>query len=560
MHEVERVSVAALDARVHKLVESGQFGVALDEIRDFVEYVIFDQKSVAKVFSSPKLDELCRLVGQTAATTVKTYSDSHSNRTGTVVLATELVKAGGHVELLKDIIRLRLFDGPISIILTDLFVRVDQAVIADFSASSGVNVESADACSSNERLLWVIERLRDLAPATLVLLTHNQDSVGIAAAHSHAVDNVVFIHHGDHHLTLGVTCEDFVHIDPSNIGYFHCKNELGIKNNRYWPLTVNCHSVDARVPPFLEGGRLRTCSSGRPEKFDSRNYLYDYIELIPKLLAITGGSHIHIGGLTADMVERLQHGLLMAGVDPACFIHVEWVPSVAMALVEYKVDLYISSFPLGGGKACVEAMAAGIPLLMHQNYHSRFHGGEDLAYQNAWSWRTETELFGIINSVTAEDLKLHSLWARTYYEKFHSDQALIEAADLTKIQSVSDVPPLKAYIGDALQVFLDEAVEGRNLQGKNVAEIERINSEWLIAFKEIDRLNAELLISTEEIERVNHERSIVIQELESTNAELLATTAEDERLQIENANLLQRLGSPKALIKSLASLLLSRLH
>lgn len=490
-HQFERTSVAALDAHVRALVKNGKFGYALDAIRHFVESVIFDQKSVAKVFASTDIDKLCRYVGEVAATTTGVCAAPAGGRSGTVVLATELVKAGGHVEMLKDIIRLKLFDGPFSIVLTDLFARVDDDVIADFSATCGVNVEVAKGPSSGERLIWVLERLRSLAPTTVVLLTHNQDSVGVSAAHSNVADKVVFIHHGDHHLSLGVTCEDFIHIDPSNIGYFHCKNELEIRNNRYWPLTVNCRSVQPRVPPFLADGRLVTCTSGRPEKFDASHYLYDYVELIPRLLAATGGRHIHIGGLTVEMEKRLQHGLAVARVDPASLIHVAWVPSIARALVEYKVDLYMSSFPLGGGKSSVEAMAAGIPLLMHQNYRSRFLGGADLAYPEAWLWRNEAELLAILNSVTAEELMRHSLLARTYYENFHSDQALIEAADLSRNQNISAVPKLREYAIDALQVFLDETAEFNTLKNSNLSEIERVNNEWLIAVKERDELASE---------------------------------------------------------------------
>lgn len=489
-HQLERASVAALDAQVRAFVKSGKFGDALDAIRQFVESVIFDQKSVAKVFASTDLDKLCRHVGEVAAITTGVCS-APAGRSGTVVLATELVKAGGHVELLKDIIRLKLFDGPFSIVLTDLFARVDGDVIADFSATCGVNVEVAKGPSSDERLIWVLERLRSLAPTTLVLLTHNQDSVGVSAAHSHVADKVVFIHHADHHLSLGVTCEDFIHVDPSNIGYFHCKDELGLKNNHYWPLTVNCRSVEPRVPPFLAGGHLVTCSSGRPEKFDASHYLYDYVELIPRLLAATGGRHIHIGSLTAEMEKRLQHGLSAAGLDPASLIHVAWVPSIARALVEYKVDLYISSFPLGGGKSSVEAMAAGIPLLMHENYRSRFLGGADLAYPEAWIWRNEAELLAILNRMTAEELMRHSLLARTHYENFHSDRALIEAADLSEDQNIRAVPELREYANDALQVFLDETAEFKALKNSSLSEIERVNNEWLIAVKERDELASE---------------------------------------------------------------------
>ena len=454
----EMPSIAALKLQVYALVECGKFGDALDAIRYFVERVINNQRSVGKVFASADLDKLCQYVGEVAAKNVGVDSCSIERR-GTVILATELVKSGGHVELIKDIIRLKLIDGPFSILLTDIFDRVDDDVIASFSVTHGIAVEVARCQSSIERLEWMLKRLCSFAPTTLVLLTHNQDSVGIAAAHSNVADRVVFIHHGDHHLSLGVTCEDFIHVDPHNIGFFHCRDELGIKNNYYWPLTVNCDSLKPRSNSFLAEGHLVTCSSGRPEKFDASYYHYDYFKLIPVLLAATRGRHIHIGSLTADMEASLQHELMTQGVDPARFINIPWVPSVARALIEYNVDLYISSFPLGGGKATLEVMAAGVPLLMHQSYRSRYFGGEDLAYPNAWIWRNEAELFDIVSKIKEYDLTRHSLLARAHYDKFHSEQSLIDAADFSKIQNIEDVPKLRQYTPDGLQIFLDEAAE-----------------------------------------------------------------------------------------------------
>lgn len=510
--QFEKDSISALDVQVRAYLKNGKFGDALDAVRQFVEFVVNDSRSTAKVFASADIDRLCRYIGEAVLPAADASPARSANGIGTVVLATELVKAGGHVELLKDIIRLQLFNGPLNIILTDILLRADDDIITEFSITHGVNVEVIQGSTTNERYLRLIDRLRSLAPATLVLLTYNQDSVGISAALSNVADKVVFIHHGDHHLSLGVTCEEFIHIDPSNIGYFHCKDELGIKNNRYWPLTVNCNSVESRVLPFLADGRLVTCTSGRPEKFDASHYLYDYIELIPRLLTVTGGRHIHIGSLTAGMENRLQRGFVAAGVDPACFTHVVWVPSIAKALVEYNVDIYISSFPLGGGKSCVEAMAAGIPLLMHHNYRSRFLGGADLAYPEAWIWRNEIELIAVLTNVTVETLTCHSLLSRSYYESFHSDRALIDAADISKDQNICIVPELRDYSNDSLQLFLNEIAESKALERSNLNEISRVSDEWLIAMREIEhlkdvcaRISHERLVEMEETERLRNE-------------------------------------------------------
>ena len=454
--QIDRTSLATLKSKVHNLVEYGRLGDALDEIRKFVEFIVQDPRSVAKVFASKDIDKLCRFVGEAAATAEGVSSYPQKMRSGTVILITELVKAGGHVELIKDIIRLKLFDGPVCILITDIIDRVDHAVITNFLQTYKIPVEVSTGRSSDERLKWIIKRLRELTPSTLVLLTYNQDSVGVSAAHSRVADKVVFIHHADHHLALGVTCENFIHVDPHNLGFFQCRHELGIKNNYYWPLTVNCKFLEPRSNSFLAQGNLVTCSSGRPEKFEPNFYLYDYIKLIPRLLAVTKGRHIHIGILSADVQARLHHELAAVGVEPACFIHVSWVSSVAQALVDYNVDLYISSFPLGGGKTTVEAMAAGTPLLMHQNYNSRFLGAVDLAYPDAWVWRSESELIDIISTINLTDLERHSHLAKAHYKKYHSEKVLVDLANFLNFPKITEIPKLKEYSDNPLQTLLDE--------------------------------------------------------------------------------------------------------
>ena len=94
------------------------------------------------------------------------------------------------------------------------------------------------------------------------------------------------------------------------------------------------------------------------------------------------------------------------------------------------------------------------------------------------------------------------------------------------------IPKLREYSEDVLQIFLDETAEINAIQNNNLSEIERVNSEWLIAKNEIERVNSEWLISLKD----------------------------RDQLHSDNVRLRQYLNSPKALAKALAKLLISRLH
>ena len=450
--------ISVLKSDVYANVEKGEFGKALEAVRTFAEDIIFDPASVAKVFVSPELDLLCKHIGE--AKTRNLVTEQIEARAGTLILASEISKTGGHNELIKDIVRLHLFDSPVSLVLTDCFSRLDSKLSADFSLEHQIPVDVLTGRDDEEKFSNTLQLICSRPSKRLVLLTHNQDALGVASAFATKaagwVEEVVFIHHGDHHLSLGAASTEFIHVDPHQMGYFHCKNELGHARNHYWPLTVNLGAIQPRDTPFMSQGHLVTCSSGRPEKFEQGAYLYDYWALIPQLLARTQGVHVHIGELHAGQHEKLLANLADQGVPADRFIHVPWVDSVANALVAQRVDLYISSFPLGGGKATLEAMASGTPLLMHESYRSRFHGGVDIAYTGALVWRDETEFLSAIEGLDADVLRLHSAMAKSHYEKFHDEQVLVRCCDFSRPVDAQLIPPLRVYRENVFQRFLDE--------------------------------------------------------------------------------------------------------
>ncbi|RZL53663.1 MAG: glycosyltransferase, partial [Variovorax sp.] len=477
IQESQARDIGTLAADIGESIAAQQeSGAALLALQRFVEHVIFDPTSVAKVFTSLELDLLCKAV---ALQKTKTLGPVESAAcAGTVILVTELSRAGGHNELIKDIVRLKLFPQPVSIVLTDCFERHDDEISNAFAAGSGIEVRRVEGLGLDAKFSWIVDSLRRSPPEKILLLAHNQDALAVAAAFAAQattpVRQVVYIHHGDHHLSLGAATTDFVHVDPHNIGYFHCRDELGNRCNHYWPLTVAVPPDHHRRTQFLAAGTLTTCSSGRAEKFEPGTYRYDYFELLPQVMRVTGGTHVHIGHLEPARLLQLAQALAAAGVDASRFIHVPWVESIARALVDRDVDLYISSFPLGGGKATLEAMASGIPLLMHQSYRSRFLGGVDIAYPGAFVWRNVAELLGVFEGIDAGVLADHSERARRHYVRYHSDELLVASCDFDVSQDESVIPPLTDFRSDELECFLDDE-RGREIDA--AASRSRIESQ-----------------------------------------------------------------------------------
>ena len=455
--------------------------------------VIFDSSSSSLVLSSKLCDSLCNEIARFAAT--KFNLDSfEKNEPSTVFILSELISAGGHIELLKDYISSGEFVNP-CIIITDIFFRQDANLVTKFSKEYEVDIYVQYKGNYAEKLLGVSQFIAQKNPDKIILLNHHQDVVAIVGALMRKKSKSYFIHHADHNLALGVTCQEFQHVDIHSMGFWNCRDELKLKNT-YWPMTARDFFQKNPYLP-LANKKIVTCSSGRYEKFIPNGYGYDYFALIPKIVSHTGGSHVHIGPLPDEILSSIGKCFELANLAKDSFVHIDFVPSLSRALYDLEVDLYIPSFPVGGGKACMEAMSAGIPLLMHHNYSSRLLSGIDLVYPDVWTWENEATLYSILKNLTNEKLKIFSKKSREHYELNYSPK-ILSLAIKSNFDNLSLVPKLRNYEIDEDRIRLDKEIFTKEALKKSHKEIHRVNQEWLKATIQRDELQVE-------INRVNQE-------------------------------------------------------
>lgn len=449
------------------------YGDAMVRIKSFAEQIIHDPESVGVVFASRELDALCeKIAGGYYA--LRRCAPIKSTR-GTVILASELVKAGGHVELIKDYLALNLFEHPVRVALTDLFDRFDHATIAEWQSTLGCEVFVAPQGRLDEKLDALAACLADWNPSTIVSMGHNQDVVCVVVAHAPGAQKRYYVHHGDHHLSLGVTCDTFQHVDLHNVGYELCGTRIGVAKQLFWPISaVRAAEVKTR---FLERGVLTTCACGRMSKFESESYPVRYEHAVALVLKASGGCHVHIGDLSEDFLRRIYRELDAEQVSRERFIHIEWVPSLPTALIENEVDVYLTSFPFGGGKASIEAMSVGVPVVVHESYRSRNHGGGDLAYPSSYSWSQYDELFRIFSQWNEASLREHAEAARRHFERYYSKEAFVTAFESGQ-DCAACVPPLRTYRGNALRNYLDMKRSRVLAHGHAESERIRVFQEW----------------------------------------------------------------------------------
>lgn len=446
-------SVEALVDELNDAWRSDGADAALSGISKFVHACILDRRSLARVFAEPALDDFCQRIGEAVGQElhIARECDATHQRADCVVLATRLYRAGGHTAVIEDLLKTGKFGARPYVILTDALGLADRSIIEERFGES-VAGEVAPEGSMASKLQWLLRRLDTLRPRTLILMNHHQDPVAIAAAQPFLADRTVFYHHGDHQLCLGVALRHAMHIDPHPMGFCNCRDAIGVARPVYWPLVAADQGYRDDTP-FMVKGVLRTASSGSQNKFDVP-YKYPYFDVLPRVMKATGGSHVHIGPLSPEVLKRIHGELESNGVPRERFIHVPWVRSVWKALHSYGVDLYLASFPLGGGKVAIEAMGAGIPIVGHDSYVSRFLGGCDMFYREAFVWSRPEELIDHLGTITPDKLARESHLARAQYERHHTQQALECAIDAGL--DAAPPPPLRRHMPNQMQSFLDD--------------------------------------------------------------------------------------------------------
>ena len=420
------------DIRAH--IDRGDLNTALIMIHRAVEQVFCEPINTTRIFGSKLLDDLCQEIGAITWRNVLDRSCSEpsiikktSNREYVVIyIVSKLQASGGHTAALADIIRLAPTVRSV-VLVTGIGGATNHAAVQHrFDSIPGVSFEYAPRGKHIQKLEWLQLRLLELAPKDVWLFNHHQDSSAVAAVQPDAGYKLHFYHHGDHHLCLGVYLSHADHIDPHPMGFYGCRDQLGIKDNRYLPLVVRDLGDRPASMKFITGGGLVTLTAAGFNKVEVP-YFIQYVEVIPELLRATRGTHIHIGRLSPMALRRIRRGIHNLGLRESAFLHIPFVPSIWKALHEYQVDLYIASFPYGGARSLIEAMGAGIPVAVHSHCSSRLLGTFDMAYEKAFVWRHPEELYSFVQGVDATVLQELSCLSRKRYVDCYREEILKNA-------------------------------------------------------------------------------------------------------------------------------------
>jgi hypothetical protein len=278
------------------------------------------------------------------------------------ILATQFYATGGHTRVVRDIADRLDPDNRPFVVLTNnwgggsRYRRLLQGGVlgSDLKERAFLVLSAA---SRAEKAIELYMMLKAARPSRIVLMCHPFDIVAVVGCWPFR-DVVEFMHHSDHVPALGASLPWSAHVDLTYTCHLACRGS-GL-DAVYAGMTSTV--VGAR-PHAVKPSRLRIATCGDQRKYDGAAR-YRWADYAVAALRQPGAEILHIGGATEAFQADLRQALSAAGVDPERYVFVGPKPNLPETLIEHETDVYLSSYPVTGGKANLEAMIAGIPVIL----------------------------------------------------------------------------------------------------------------------------------------------------------------------------------------------------
>jgi hypothetical protein len=425
------------------MVRRGQLEAALHQLVGLFRDLEADLRFAGTSFPFPMYDEICTLIGHSSAFELLAPNYSPVKDDHDIVLITEANAQGGHLEIIRDIADAN--DRKLFIVATNLYNRSRDVVLPALAKHSRVlNVVTLDQPDLVSRLRYLQSMIANPAAQRVLILCHGHDAVTISAAAPVRCKPVLFFHHCDHTPSLGCYMPDAAHIDLHNLAYEQCRSDLGL-DSCYICMTSR-EGRSSSEPRTYAKPMFKSISCGGEHKVTNLAYPIGYSDLVVELIRGRRGTHFHVGKISAGFIEMVHQALDQAGLPRDSFIYVGHVSGFREIIEALEIDLYVPTLPQAGGKALIDAMSAGVPILIHENAIGRLWGGRDLAYPEAPHWNCLEALTECLRQF--DD---HTYWrdqvqaSRRYFDRYHSN-ALFKKMLLANGRLEGCAPPaLKPY-------------------------------------------------------------------------------------------------------------------
>lgn len=369
---------------------------------------------INQAFNDAVADVFEKAAAPLLPTTLQQLEPLNGRKKRVCILSTQIYDTGGHTRLLEDIVESLKDDVEISLILTD-FRQMQQPVSRPQVRWPNIQVLRADGPNLEVNARSAHGLIEQINPDVMINMAHPYDVISFGFMMREQQRKWLYVVHSDHTFSLipRPKVADLLVVTEPCGSNFKAQSIPHIK----LPLTSEYEVPLAHEPyssPICEG--LLTMSVGPQHKFHTKGSMR-YGDLLLARFRAADGDHLHVGDLPDEFMNELNAFLGEHGFANR-FKCLGFLPSVHSAILELKVDLYIGSYPVGGGKAPVEAMAAGCPI--SQCDDGRWGNGEPMVYPEALRWKNMKELEQSIAAIDTQTLIEQRQFSHEFYVKNHS--------------------------------------------------------------------------------------------------------------------------------------------
>lgn len=384
-------------------------------------------KAFAECYMTQTTDQLCEAIGKMRldAKSHHWLGTAYDDDLVVVFISGMQLKSGGVLREIIDLIDIHREHGQRIAVLSDELVVTPQDVIEGVPALNLPEV-TFERCPEEHtsplaKAEWLMDRLCALRPGRLYPFgTHHDVSIPTAVQAGLARE-VVLDFCFDHGLSTGTTHSAIDSIFVKLPYHYHMLAKAILPRKlEYIPFFME-DAPEGKYRSYvpLASGMLTTMTACA-RSYKVGEYKYGYPHVIARILAKTGGRHIHLGPLEKSQMEAIQQCLAQQNMPRERFVHIAWTDDLTQTAREEQVDMYLQSFPVGSGRTSVEMMRAGIPVINHLHHSSLMFNAGDYCAPECPIWETPEELENILANMDEARLADLSAHVRAFYES-HND-------------------------------------------------------------------------------------------------------------------------------------------
>jgi hypothetical protein len=346
------LGIGDYEAAIAAFLERGDIEMFLKRLAELTGKLLSESLRGRALFI-PELDELARK----ASLILAPYRNPSTNPKLLVHVATIVYQTGGHTRIIEDIAA-TLPDYRHVLVITGM--HKSHPTLASLKPrfdELGLNVHLLQSLSWTEKAKELSSLIAALGPQAVLLLAHQDDSIAYVGVAEHAAPRVLFLHHADHQPSLGAYRLDYTHVDLTPACHSVCASQP-----RLHASLLNLTVKDIGTVQLVERHPIIGVTCGSPHKYAGSSE-FSYAQLLAALLSGGVDRVLHIGDMPASQKDQICADIVASGQDAARVVFLGDSPSLAAKLVEISPDFYLTSHPVGGGRATVEALSVGLPIL-----------------------------------------------------------------------------------------------------------------------------------------------------------------------------------------------------